>query len=581
MAISYTWGRWCIKNEWRAIHGVPWQVPAVKSEGCDITELLPILKSFPNTRYFWIDILCINQQDPVEKQQEISKQGSIFAQAKGVLIYLWTIPSGHKLALGLCHLGDSVLWSMKISPKGDLWRLKNNASYRGRRYATGGPKEERSVTPFAWAIQADPWFTSLWTMQEMILCPSGILMAKNGDVCTVNNKAVTVAFLATAITMVAQMTDLRQLLPDIDSFLPMAKRWIARIGIEKLDKSGQMGPKFTRVLDAMTELRNRKGENFIIHSRCSIWNNWKDTVCLDTCLTANRCDILSAVTKRQASGRRGEAVLAALKVAPFDGAFDANGVTASGLPAPLLNKVLQSEGRALFINISDTLGAYGDNFFSHVTPQPTDTRHRDTTTLGRGSQAYEPLPEKDWSIKPDETLHIPCGSHLQVPDSRKVYIGLNSNAGSETIWDMSKAPEMIRSRFRKWRMRQLRRNTLWRAFGLDLVDDGPPNPYEDPQALRDIQVRFVPLAYMKEPEDTKKLTAEARRDPFQTMAFKFWNLNTEVDDRVMGIILASDTRDDAQAVGLRKWYKCGDYVSFGEYKPFPVPEEEGMTVGML
>jgi hypothetical protein len=82
---------------------------------------------------------------------------------------------------------------------------------------------------------------------------------------------------------------------------------------------------------------------------------------------------------------------------------------------------------------------------------------------------------------------------------------------------------------------------------------------------------------MKEPE----ISAQARNDPVQSMALNFMGLNLGVDDRVTGTILASNTRDNAQGIGPRRWYKCGVYISFGEYKLFPVPEKEGMTVGML
>jgi hypothetical protein len=67
----------------------------------------------------------------------------------------------------------------------------------------------------------------------------------------------------------------------------------------------------------------------------------------------------------------------------------------------------------------------------------------------------------------------------------------------------------------------------------------------------------------------------------QSMAFKFMGFNLGVDDRVIGIILASDTNGNAQVISPRKWYKCSVYISFGDYKSFPIPEEEGMPVGLL
>ena len=106
-------------------------------------------------------MLCIHQEDVEEKREEIAKQGAIFAQAKATITYLWTIENGDSLAQAICNLVDFVLRSIEISLERD--RTKSA-------YVSGGLKDYQH---HAKVLQRDWWFTSLWTLQEMILRPFG------------------------------------------------------------------------------------------------------------------------------------------------------------------------------------------------------------------------------------------------------------------------------------------------------------------------------------------------------------------------------------------------------------------------
>ena len=82
IAVSYTWGRWkCGETQ---ISGTDWSVPQLKDEcNFNLKTLQDILHDIPSCRYFWVDVLCINQGDEKELEEEIAKQGAIFAQTRG------------------------------------------------------------------------------------------------------------------------------------------------------------------------------------------------------------------------------------------------------------------------------------------------------------------------------------------------------------------------------------------------------------------------------------------------------------------------------------------------------------------
>ena len=111
----------------------------------------------------------------------------------GTITYLWTIETGDHLAQAICDLGNFVLHSIEIS-------LENNRSKS--LYASEGLQDYRR---HAENLQSDWWFSSLWTLQEMILFPSSIWMAADGSFCVVNGEIVTTAFVASACSLVEQM----------------------------------------------------------------------------------------------------------------------------------------------------------------------------------------------------------------------------------------------------------------------------------------------------------------------------------------------------------------------------------------
>jgi hypothetical protein len=84
-ALSYTWGN---LNDVRSISlgGFPWNVTA------NLETALRYLRYPDNPRNIWVDALCINQEDIVEKEEQVRRMRHIYARA--TTIVSWTgVPS--------------------------------------------------------------------------------------------------------------------------------------------------------------------------------------------------------------------------------------------------------------------------------------------------------------------------------------------------------------------------------------------------------------------------------------------------------------------------------------------------------
>lgn len=200
-AISYTWGRWEIAeirrdSKIRAIDikGVPWRIPRIDPEHFTVAEfehiirvtrqasLVPLKRDllkrayrqtgFPKCSFIWLDIACIDQRRTAEGETtregkaEIGRQARIFKAAKHVCV--WLNHTSHeklsdinfsleKLGLADAYTGGHVDWSAEFL---DKWCEATSTTLRD--------------------LVKDPWFSSLWTLQEAYLCPRAIMLAKNG-----------------------------------------------------------------------------------------------------------------------------------------------------------------------------------------------------------------------------------------------------------------------------------------------------------------------------------------------------------------------------------------------------------------
>ncbi|KAI1157390.1 hypothetical protein F5B18DRAFT_209409 [Nemania serpens] len=190
-AITYTWGRWRLEDKELShvpaltISGAPWQIPRVKPSAFTAANLHDVIrkatKVYPQaenprieledfkqlqpTEFIWLDIACIDQRSYIRQSAaEIGRQAQIFGGARQVFVWLGTINS--------TTLAQLMLEMEK------LHRLMNILRKNGELRHTAEVVDQ--FTRFHVCLRtilSDPWFSSLWTLQEAYLRPDAVLFS--------------------------------------------------------------------------------------------------------------------------------------------------------------------------------------------------------------------------------------------------------------------------------------------------------------------------------------------------------------------------------------------------------------------
>ncbi|KAF2175585.1 HET-domain-containing protein [Zopfia rhizophila CBS 207.26] len=83
-ALSYTWGDPSLVSQ-IVVNGIVWDVPR------NLASALRILRDLPETKVgmsYWVDALCIDQNNTEEKNSQVKKMKSIYSHARAVIAWL-------------------------------------------------------------------------------------------------------------------------------------------------------------------------------------------------------------------------------------------------------------------------------------------------------------------------------------------------------------------------------------------------------------------------------------------------------------------------------------------------------------
>jgi hypothetical protein len=131
------------------------------------------LRDEKSPRVLWIDALCINQDDLVERSAEVLDMGSIYSLAEQVVV--WTGPSSEDTGLALTTLreiasGLYVRDDERLAHRSDSWALSLEQDLEAL----------KSKRPNWFAIRnllRREWFSRLWVLQEVLLATNATLYA--------------------------------------------------------------------------------------------------------------------------------------------------------------------------------------------------------------------------------------------------------------------------------------------------------------------------------------------------------------------------------------------------------------------
>jgi hypothetical protein len=179
VAISHTWGRYVKAEPWIRVKGVPWDIP--QNTCFEVGNIDQILSLVPGGLDFvWFDLVCIPQgdTDTDTKNKEISRQAEIFRGAKYAVAWLNTIENLNGL---YGEMAVRALQSLRfITHEGKQQQSTAVRSYQNVLSDLGtGLFQPRphGRNPSEWCL--NPWFTSLWTLQEVCLRPDMWICAKD------------------------------------------------------------------------------------------------------------------------------------------------------------------------------------------------------------------------------------------------------------------------------------------------------------------------------------------------------------------------------------------------------------------
>lgn len=177
-AISYTWGRFQLENGPKIpLKGVTWRIPSIDPRHFSVAEFQTAINhAASDSGYLWLDVACIDQEDPDVKLEEINKQASIFQRANSV--YAWMTPWPTQDMLKALH----ALETFAIPGHEEI----GDGGYRVKIDVPSPASVDIQLLHSAVAdITAQGWFTSLWTLQEGYLC-SPWIMSRSCDEFTLS-----------------------------------------------------------------------------------------------------------------------------------------------------------------------------------------------------------------------------------------------------------------------------------------------------------------------------------------------------------------------------------------------------------
>ena len=205
--VSHTWGRW--RKEAVRIDGVPWLVPG--NEKFDVENLPEHLQQIrPRIRFICIDLFCIPQNGSPKADEEINRQALIFQNASRCIAWINDARQWGGTMKALDWLGISYLHATTSPGIYDtetlLHSLENEANCISELFssqidpaeiktrhsagllAASGPRSALS-DEVETLVEPANWFSSLWTLQEAMLCPNITFVSR--DWMPLNDRADT------------------------------------------------------------------------------------------------------------------------------------------------------------------------------------------------------------------------------------------------------------------------------------------------------------------------------------------------------------------------------------------------------
>lgn len=170
--LSYTWGRWKIHGRTGCpalrVNGTSWDIPAIEDTHFTVKTFCKVIREVvgADVDWVWVDVGCIDQCDRKRAAVEVGRQASIFKQARGPFFWL---SSRHTTELSLA-IQNIQAYGIELANFVD--ELKAGLDII---------QVIRGLDQALSYILEDPWFSSLWTLQETVLRNDAVMLSAEGE----------------------------------------------------------------------------------------------------------------------------------------------------------------------------------------------------------------------------------------------------------------------------------------------------------------------------------------------------------------------------------------------------------------
>ena len=189
IAVSHTWGRWKTEDSPVNLPYVPWPIPLntrfVVPNLPDTLEKITLPQ-----RYIWMDLICIPQDGSELSKVEISRQATIFREASATVMWLNDIDEWKSLPAVVEWLCFRFIMDNDLSAEGSdvaSAQRQPELSLQDMELVTPSTNTSSITNPGV----LHPWFTSLWTLQEICLRPDMLLANKSWELVKLHGTPVT------------------------------------------------------------------------------------------------------------------------------------------------------------------------------------------------------------------------------------------------------------------------------------------------------------------------------------------------------------------------------------------------------
>ncbi|KAI0193959.1 hypothetical protein EV127DRAFT_422829 [Xylaria flabelliformis] len=177
--LTYTWGRWKLVDtptkqnatvKAIPVKGVSWNIPRIDPSRFTTQQFLDAIHQStpwlqePRVEFIWVDVACLDQnQGSLVSDSERGRQVAIFSKAARAFAWIHSIPCRQmeKMYSTITDLTHDLQMSSS-SESSFQTHIQNSCQMLG-------------------IFLSDPWFSSLWTLQEAFLRHDALFLSKEGS----------------------------------------------------------------------------------------------------------------------------------------------------------------------------------------------------------------------------------------------------------------------------------------------------------------------------------------------------------------------------------------------------------------